>query len=57
MSMDERISFLLRAAIRAEGEGESRVARNLRRMAEEVRPLDMGELGLPLNTRLGWGTE
>ncbi|MEQ9401067.1 MAG: hypothetical protein RJQ04_18005 [Longimicrobiales bacterium] len=38
--MDERIRFLLRAATRAEGEGDLRIARNFRRMAEEVRPLD-----------------
>lgn len=40
MNVDERIRFLLRAATRAEGEGDLRIARNFRRMAEEVRPLD-----------------
>ena len=37
MNVDERIRFLLRAATRAEGEGDLRIARNFRRMAEEVR--------------------
>jgi hypothetical protein len=45
MTMDERIRFLLRAATRAEGEGNERVARNFRRMAEEARPVD-GDGGL-----------
>jgi len=40
MTMDERIRFLLRAATRAEGEGNERVARNFRRMAEDARPVD-----------------
>lgn len=40
MTVDERIGFLLRIAIRAEGEGDLRVARSFRRMAEEARPLD-----------------
>ena len=44
MSVEERIRYLLRVAIRAEGEGDVRVARIFRRMAEEARPLDMGDL-------------
>ena len=40
MTVDERIRYLLRAAIRAEGEGDLRVARAFRRMAEDARPLD-----------------
>lgn len=40
MTVDERIRFLLRAATRAEGEGDLRVARSFRRMAEDARPLD-----------------
>ena len=40
MGVEERIRILLRAATRAEGEGETRVARIFRRRAEEVRPLD-----------------
>ena len=40
MSMDERVRFLLRAATRAEVEGDERAARIFRRMAEEARPLD-----------------
>jgi hypothetical protein len=49
--MDERIRFLLRAATRAEGEGDQRIARIFRRMAEEARPLDVGDLAPEL--RLG----
>jgi len=43
MSMDERIRFLLRAATRAECEGDERIARIFRRMAEEARPLGVTE--------------
>jgi len=43
MSSEERIGFLLRAAERAESEGEVRVARSLRRMAEEAHPLPLRE--------------
>lgn len=39
MTMEERICLLLRAATRAEGEGDARVAESLRRMAEEALPL------------------
>ena len=39
MSVDERISFLLRAACRAEGEGNARTADLLRRMAREALPV------------------
>lgn len=45
MSVEERIRYLLRAALRAEGEGNSRVARSLRRMAEEARPTVGGARG------------
>jgi hypothetical protein len=40
MTMDDRVRFLLRAATRAEDEGNERVARNFRRMAEDARPVD-----------------
>ena len=39
MCVDERIRFLLRTALRAEGEGDLRVAELFRRMADELRPL------------------
>lgn len=42
MTMEDRIRFLLRAATRAEGEGDRRVASTLRRMAREALPLDPG---------------
>jgi hypothetical protein len=38
MSVDERIRFLLRTALRAEGESDLRIAGLFRRMAEELRP-------------------
>lgn len=41
-SMEEKIRYLLRAALRAEHEGERRVARILRRMAEEACPVGGG---------------
>ena len=37
MSVEERIRFLLRTAIRAEREGELRIAGLFRRMAEDLR--------------------
>lgn len=57
MSMDERIWFLLRAATRAEGEGDRRIARIFRRMAEEARPLDASELVPELRLHVGLSTE
>jgi hypothetical protein len=40
MTMEQRIRYLLRAASRAEGEGDRKVADVLRRMAEEALPHD-----------------
>jgi hypothetical protein len=37
MNVEERIRFLLRTAIRAEGEGDQRIANLFRRMAEDMR--------------------
>ena len=37
MNVDERIRFLLRTAIRAEGQGDLRIAVLFRRMAEDLR--------------------
>ncbi len=42
MSIEERIHYLLQAAMRAEDEGESRIAQALRRMAAEARPVGPG---------------
>ena len=39
MSMEQRIRYLLGAALRADEEGDARTARILRRMAEESQPL------------------
>lgn len=39
MNVEERVRYLLRAALRAEGEGDRQVARALRRMAEEALPV------------------
>jgi hypothetical protein len=38
--MEQRIRYLLRAASRAEGEGDRKVADALRRMAEDALPRD-----------------
>ncbi len=38
MSVEERIRYLLRTAIRAEGRGNERIASLFRRMAEDMRP-------------------
>ncbi len=53
MNVDERIRFLLRTAIRAEGEGDLRIAKLFRRMAEDMRtgegallPIDGPVLGV-----------
>lgn len=44
MTMEDRIRWLLRAALRAEGEGDVRVAETLRRMAREALPASAGTL-------------
>lgn len=46
MSVEDRIRYMLRAATRAEDEGDSRLARLYRRMAEEARPADVCRAGL-----------
>lgn len=56
MSVEERIRYLLRVAVRAEGEGDVRVARIFRRMAEDARPLDVGDFG-SLEPAFGRGGE
>lgn len=40
MSLEQRLDYLLRAALRAEQDGDLRVARALRRMAEDMQPID-----------------
>ena len=40
MRTEQRLEYLLRAAQRAERNGDLHVARALRRMAEDVRPID-----------------
>jgi hypothetical protein len=40
VSADSRIEYLLRAAARAEREGNVRLAAILRKMADELRPVD-----------------
>ena len=47
MNIEERVRYLLQAATRAEGEGETRIARALRRMADEARPLGMPSTRTP----------
>lgn len=40
MSVEQRLEYLLRAALRAERDGEDRIARSLRRMALDMQPID-----------------
>lgn len=40
MSLEQRLSYLLKAALRAERNGEHGLARSLRRMAEDIQPID-----------------
>jgi hypothetical protein len=51
MNVDERIRFLLRTAIRAEGAGDRKIATLFRRMAEDMRTGE-GAL-LPIGSVLG----
>lgn len=43
MSVDQRVHYLLKAALRAERNGEYRVARALRRMAEDILPISLSD--------------
>jgi hypothetical protein len=40
MSLEQRLEYLLKAALRAERNGEAGLAHALRRMAEDIRPID-----------------
>jgi hypothetical protein len=40
MRLEQRAEFLLRAALRAERDGEHQIARSLRRMAADIQPID-----------------
>jgi len=42
MTWEDRVRYLLRAALRAEGEGDGKVAETLRRMARDARPVEQG---------------
>jgi len=55
MNVDERIRFLLRTAIRAEGVGDLKIATLFRRMAEDMRTGE-GAL-LPIGPVLGVAAE
>ncbi len=48
MSVETRIRYLLQAASRAEGDGDVRVARLFRRMAEDARPVEGSDAVLDL---------
>lgn len=50
MSVEERILYLMRAALRAEREGAAKVARSLRRMADGLRPAQAEGMDLALAT-------
>lgn len=49
MSVESRVEYLLRAAERAEREGNERLAAILREMAAELRPADEGLSGADLH--------
>jgi hypothetical protein len=42
MSTESRVEYFLRAAARAEREGNLRLAAILRKMAEDLNPMDLG---------------
>lgn len=48
MSVESRVQYLLRAAERADREGNGRLAAILREMAKELRPADGSQAGFPL---------
>ncbi len=48
MTVEQRVRYLLKAALRAEHNGEHRVARALRRMADDILPVSAaGSLSSP----------
>ncbi|MGD2121351.1 MAG: hypothetical protein PVJ76_06390 [Gemmatimonadota bacterium] len=49
MSIESRVNHLLRAAERADKEGNARMAAILRKMAEELRPASGTASGPPLS--------
>lgn len=52
MSLEQRLNYLLKAALRAERNGDHHLARSLRRMAEDIRPIDRSlTLVLPESAR------
>ena len=57
MSVEERVRYLLRAATRAETEGDEFVARIFRRMAEEAVPLQPETLARVLGSKTPCGQE
>lgn len=48
MGLEQRLEYLLKAALRAERNGDPRLARSLRRMAEDIRPIDR-DMTLPVH--------
>ncbi len=40
MRLEQRMEYLLRAALRAERDGDHHVARSLRRMVDDIRPIE-----------------
>lgn len=49
MSWERKIRYLLRAALRAEDQGDRRVAETLRRMARDAVPVDENRLSVVLD--------
>lgn len=54
MNVEERIRFLLRTALRAEGEGDLKIARLFRRMAEDLRPMERALVPVGRPAHRGW---
>lgn len=57
MTWRERIRYLRRAALRAEGEGDRRVAEALRRMAREAMPVEASRRTRIVRRPAGCGSE
>jgi hypothetical protein len=53
MTVEQRVRYLLKAALRAERNGEHRVARSLRRMADDILPVGAPETAPSSETARG----
>lgn len=53
MRLEQRLEYLLRAALRAERDGDYHVARVLRRMADDIGPIDRTRMPTVANAASG----